>query len=134
MEGGSAVKVSRFDRKCHDTREATGMSANRTQLAVAGVIIFFLLLFNTGVYGETEGLEGKDLTLKECLDAWLSPLAVVTVGGLMVSTFLTLLYVPIFYTIFEDGIIWLKRLIGKLRQLPKKTAAVSSVLNDEKSR
>jgi len=110
------------------------MSANRTQLAVAGVIIFFLLLFNTGVYGETEGLEGKDLTLKECLDAWLSPLAVVTVGGLMVSTFLTLLYVPIFYTIFEDGIIWLKRLIGKLRQLPKKTAAVSSVLNDEKSR
>jgi multidrug efflux pump subunit AcrB len=32
----------------------------------------------------------------------LSPLAVVAIGGLMVATFLTLLYVPIFYTLFED--------------------------------
>lgn len=32
----------------------------------------------------------------------LSPLAVVAIGGLMVSTFLTLLYVPIFYSLFED--------------------------------
>ena len=32
----------------------------------------------------------------------LSPLAVVAIGGLMVSTFLTLLYVPIFYTLFDD--------------------------------
>jgi multidrug efflux pump subunit AcrB len=32
----------------------------------------------------------------------LSPLAIVAIGGLMVSTFLTLLYVPIFYTVFED--------------------------------
>ena len=43
------------------------MSANRTELAIAGVIVFFLLLFNTGAYGETEGLEGKTLTLKECV-------------------------------------------------------------------
>ncbi|WP_297058801.1 efflux RND transporter permease subunit [Thermosulfurimonas sp.] len=32
----------------------------------------------------------------------LSPLAVVAIGGLFVSTFLTLLYVPLFYTLFED--------------------------------
>jgi len=32
----------------------------------------------------------------------LSPLAIVAIGGLMVSTFLTMLYVPMFYTIFED--------------------------------
>jgi multidrug efflux pump subunit AcrB len=32
----------------------------------------------------------------------LSPLAVVAIGGLLVSTFLTLLYVPIFYSLFED--------------------------------
>lgn len=43
------------------------MPTNRTELAVAGVIVLFLLLFNTGVYGETEGLEGKTLTLKECV-------------------------------------------------------------------
>ena len=45
----------------------------------------------------------------------LSPLAVVAIGGLMVSTFLTLLYVPIFYTLFEDAVVWLKTVIAKLR-------------------
>ncbi len=33
----------------------------------------------------------------------LSPLAVVAIGGLMVSTFLTMVYVPILYSLFEDG-------------------------------
>jgi multidrug efflux pump subunit AcrB len=32
----------------------------------------------------------------------LSPLAVVAIGGLLVSTLLTLVYVPIFYTVFDD--------------------------------
>jgi Cu/Ag efflux pump CusA len=32
----------------------------------------------------------------------LSPLAVVAIGGLMVSTFLTLIYVPIFYTLLDE--------------------------------
>ncbi|MBU4054988.1 MAG: efflux RND transporter permease subunit [Proteobacteria bacterium] len=32
----------------------------------------------------------------------LSPLAVVAIGGLLVSTFLTLLYIPIFYTLADD--------------------------------
>lgn len=39
----------------------------------------------------------------------LSSLAVVAIGGLLVSTFLTLLYVPIFYTLFEDAVIWVKK-------------------------
>jgi len=42
----------------------------------------------------------------------LSPLAIVAIGGLLVSTFLTLLYVPIFYTIFED----LKRVLNILKK------------------
>ena len=33
----------------------------------------------------------------------LSPLAVVAIGGLLVSTFLTMVYVPIFYSLFEDA-------------------------------
>jgi len=37
----------------------------------------------------------------------LSPLAVVAIGGLMVSTFLTLIYVPIFYDLFEKAKLWL---------------------------
>jgi multidrug efflux pump subunit AcrB len=52
----------------------------------------------------------------------LSPLAVVAIGGLMVSTFLTLLYVPIFYTIFEDALNWLKAAIIRLRRRPKAAA------------
>jgi multidrug efflux pump subunit AcrB len=44
----------------------------------------------------------------------LSPLAVVAIGGLMVSTFLTLIYVPIFYTIFEDITGWLSSLTTRL--------------------
>jgi TolC family type I secretion outer membrane protein len=46
------------------------MPANRTELTYIG-IIFFLLLFNAGVYGETEGIEGKALTLKECVSIGL---------------------------------------------------------------
>jgi len=49
----------------------------------------------------------------------LSPLAIVAIGGLMVSTFLTLLYVPIFYTIFDDALVWMKKAIAKLRGRPK---------------
>jgi len=46
----------------------------------------------------------------------LSPLAITAIGGLMVSTFLTLLYVPIFYTIFEDGMSSLKRVMIRLQR------------------
>ena len=46
----------------------------------------------------------------------LSPLAITAIGGLMVSTFLTLLYVPIFYTIFEDGMGKLKGVMIKLQR------------------
>jgi len=39
----------------------------------------------------------------------LSPLAIVAIGGLMVSTFLTLIYVPIFYSVFDDLTNFFKR-------------------------
>ncbi|HQK52464.1 MAG TPA: efflux RND transporter permease subunit [Myxococcota bacterium] len=39
----------------------------------------------------------------------LSPLAVVAIGGLVVSTFLTLVYVPLFYDLFENGRAGLQR-------------------------
>lgn len=42
----------------------------------------------------------------------LSPLAVVAIGGLMVSTFLTLIYVPVFYelfdTLYSKALAWLR--------------------------
>jgi len=47
----------------------------------------------------------------------LSPLAVVAIGGLMVSTFLTLIYVPVFYELFDS----LKTRIGVLLRGRRKT-------------
>jgi len=52
----------------------------------------------------------------------LSPLAVLAIGGLMLSTFLTLVYVPIFYTLFEDAVLWLKKAVPWLRGHQQVTA------------
>jgi len=56
----------------------------------------------------------------------LSPLAVVAIGGLMFSTFLTLLYVPIFYTVFEDAQSGLRRLFQGRRSIASATAVPSA--------
>jgi Cu/Ag efflux pump CusA len=54
----------------------------------------------------------------------LSPLAVVAIGGLMVSTFLTLVYVPVFYSLFED----LRNAIaGRAPQLADAADAASAI-------
>jgi multidrug efflux pump subunit AcrB len=42
----------------------------------------------------------------------LSPLAVVAIGGLLISTLLTLVYVPIFYTVFDDVLMKFKQVRG----------------------
>ncbi len=42
----------------------------------------------------------------------LSPLAIVAIGGLMVSTFLTMVYVPILYSLFEDAAAAMRRLLA----------------------
>jgi multidrug efflux pump subunit AcrB len=38
----------------------------------------------------------------------ISPLAVVSIGGLMVSTFLTMVFVPVLYSLFEDASRWVR--------------------------
>ena len=43
----------------------------------------------------------------------LSPLAVVAIGGLLVSTFLTMVYVPVLYSLFEDGTTAFRRLFRR---------------------
>jgi multidrug efflux pump subunit AcrB len=43
----------------------------------------------------------------------LSPLAIVAIGGLLVSTFLTMIYVPILYSLFEDLQGVAARLLGR---------------------
>ena len=43
----------------------------------------------------------------------LSPLAVVAIGGLLVSTFLTMVYVPVLYSLFDDGQAWAARVFRR---------------------
>lgn len=50
----------------------------------------------------------------------LSPLAVVTIGGLLVSTFLTLVYVPMLFTLFEE----LKGSVKQIRLFPGKNRSL----------
>ena len=54
----------------------------------------------------------------------LSPLAVVAIGGLIIGTFLTLIYVPIFYLIFEKLESRLKSMIGKKSEIDERVAKV----------
>jgi outer membrane protein len=60
------------------------MSAKTIELAVAGFILFFLLLFNTGAYGETEGIEGRTFSLRECTSIGLkqNPLTEISLQNL----------------------------------------------------
>jgi len=44
-----------------------------------------------------------------------SPMAIVVIGGLITSTFLSLLVIPVVYTYVDDFIVWLKSKVDKLR-------------------
>ncbi len=39
-----------------------------------------------------------------------APMAIVVIGGLVTSTFLSLLVIPVVYTFVDDGVEWLQRL------------------------
>lgn len=47
-----------------------------------------------------------------------APMAIVVIGGLITSTFLSLLVIPVVFTFVDDGVQWLKRLFGPGRQAP----------------
>jgi len=47
------------------------MYANRTELAVASILLLFLLVFNANAQAETGSIEGKTLTLRECISIGL---------------------------------------------------------------
>jgi HAE1 family hydrophobic/amphiphilic exporter-1 len=45
-----------------------------------------------------------------------NPMGVLVIGGLLSSTLLTLIVVPAFYTLAEDGVAWLARALASSRQ------------------
>jgi hypothetical protein len=51
-----------------------------------------------------------------------SPMAVAVIGGLITSTFLSLLVIPAVYTLVDDVSLWLRRVLWRQ---PAATAAIS---------
>ncbi|MBU0622907.1 MAG: efflux RND transporter permease subunit [Gammaproteobacteria bacterium] len=50
-----------------------------------------------------------------------SPMAIVVIGGLITSTFLSLLVIPVVFTYVDDFIVWLRTWVNRLRQIPAGT-------------
>ncbi|WP_049765132.1 efflux RND transporter permease subunit [Alkaliphilus metalliredigens] len=89
--------------------------------AFIGVIILAGIVVNNAIvladYINTLWLEGKDraeaITIGEGAEIQ-APMATVVIGGLLLSTVLTLVLIPVVYTIVDDFSIWIKRKIKKL--------------------
>jgi HAE1 family hydrophobic/amphiphilic exporter-1 len=54
---------------------------------------------------------------------WRNPMGIISIGGLAASTMLTLLVVPVVYTLFDDAAAWLSRLL----RLPHQRNAAARV-------
>jgi multidrug efflux pump subunit AcrB len=52
-----------------------------------------------------------------------SPMAIVVIGGLITSTFLSLLVIPVVYTYVDDWIVWLSSKFNKMRGVVAKQAS-----------
>jgi Cu/Ag efflux pump CusA len=48
-----------------------------------------------------------------------APMAIVVIGGLITSTFLSLLVVPVVYTYVDDAIEWVRRVLHRRPRLPE---------------
>ena len=47
-----------------------------------------------------------------------APMAIVVIGGLITSTFLSVLVIPVLYSYLDDGVLWLKRTVSRNRIAP----------------
>jgi HAE1 family hydrophobic/amphiphilic exporter-1 len=56
---------------------------------------------------------------------WRNPMGMVAIGGLATSTFLTLLVVPVVYTLFDDAESFLRRVLGLPRPRGSRTSRAS---------
>ena len=55
-----------------------------------------------------------------------APMAIVVIGGLITSTFLSLLVIPVLFTYVDDGMQWVGRVLGRKKKPAAKGAAASS--------
>jgi Cu/Ag efflux pump CusA len=54
-----------------------------------------------------------------------SPMAIVVIGGLITSTFLSLLVIPVLFTYVDDAVQGLKRLLSRRRPVTEPAPAAS---------
>jgi hypothetical protein len=57
-----------------------------------------------------------------------APMAIVVIGGLITSTFLSLLVIPVVFTFVDDGVQKLKRLFARLHRHAPEPATPSGAL------
>ena len=57
---------------------------------------------------------------------WRNPMGVISIGGLLASTFLTLLVVPVVYTLFDDAGTFLARVLRRGERLPLERTATEA--------
>jgi HAE1 family hydrophobic/amphiphilic exporter-1 len=56
------------------------------------------------------------MVLTEAIGAeFRAPMAAITIGGLVTSTLLTLVVVPVVYSVVDAGTVWLQTSFGRLR-------------------
>ncbi len=89
----------RDGRSATDAMLAAGPVRMRPVLMTAGTLIFGLL---PAVLSEGVGAEFR------------APMAVITIGGLVTSTLLTLVVVPVLYTLIDAATVWARRTLGRL--------------------
>ncbi|NCN23127.1 MAG: efflux RND transporter permease subunit, partial [Gallionella sp.] len=57
------------------------------------------------------------LQLGASAGSFRSPMAIVVIGGLITSTLLSLLVIPVLFTYVDDGVLWLSRRFTRKNQL-----------------
>ena len=55
-----------------------------------------------------------------------APMAIVVIGGLITSTFLSLLVIPVVFTFVDDGVQKLKQVLGRLHRHPPAPAQAAT--------
>ncbi|MGA0572129.1 efflux RND transporter permease subunit [Variovorax sp. VNK109] len=79
-------------------------------------IIMTTLAMGAGMMPIAIGLGAADSSFR-------SPMAIAVIGGLITSTVLSLLVIPVVFTVVDDAEHWMRRMFGKLRRAPREEPA-----------
>ena len=93
--------LSRLDPGVAEAIKQAGPVRLRPILMTSATVVFGVLPIALGL---SEGAELRQ------------PMAIAVIGGLTTSTFLTLLVIPVVYSLMDDGLLWAKSRRAALQQ------------------